>query len=103
MDAHDDATTQPEVMAVWSGKVMDAASSQKFLKFITSGPATSLKAAGSASLKLGGRSSKTHDERAAAVAPIAEDNVLELLREEFPDQVVVMPVTHRTSQKALGV
>eukprot|EP01033_Poteriospumella_lacustris_P011335 gene11335-8060_t len=105
MDARDDVT-QREVQAVWSGKVMDAASSQKFLKFITSGPPTStrasLLAAGTASLKLGGRSSKTQDERAAAES-IAEDNVLEMLREEFPDQVVVMPVTHRASQKTPGV
>eukprot|EP01033_Poteriospumella_lacustris_P011332 gene11332-8057_t len=88
-----------EVQAVWSGKVMDAASSQKFLKFITSGPPTStrasLLAAGSfkASAKrtlLGGRSSKTQDERAAAES-VAEDDVLQMLREEFPDQVVVLP------------
>jgi hypothetical protein len=105
MDARDDVT-QREVQAVWSGKVMDAASSQKFLKFITSGPPTStrasLLAAGTASLKLGGRSSNTQDERAAAES-IAEDNVLQMLREEFPDQVVVMPVTHRASQKTPGV
>ena len=102
---HTAAAQQAEVQAVWSGKVMDAASSQKFLKFITSGPPTStrasLLAAGSfkASAKrtlLGGRSSKTQDEALATVADAdeaaAEDDVLAQLREEFPDQVVVLVV-----------
>eukprot|EP01033_Poteriospumella_lacustris_P011842 gene11842-8440_t len=105
-DASHGPSAVPEVQAVWSGKVMDAASSQKFLKFITSGPPTStrssLLAAGSfkASAKrtlLGGRSSKTQDEALATVADAdeaaAEDNVLAQLREEFPDQVVVLPVS----------